>query len=141
LLSRAAERGVSTIFQANIIWPPLLTATLIPYLAYCARLARNNNSLRLYKLPGTRHYWVFGMAMGLLWMGSLFLYGAAASFMSTMGPVLGWPLFLSVTIITSNGWGFATGEWKGASQKPVVMMLAGIVFLILGICVLAFASR
>jgi hypothetical protein len=48
---------------------------------------------------------------------------------------------MSIIIITSNVWGFATGEWKGAGSKPVAFMLAGIVFLILGFVTLAIASR
>jgi L-rhamnose-H+ transport protein len=141
LLARAAEQGASTMFQANVLWPPLLAATLVPYLAYCAYLWRKNHSLRLFALAGTRHYWLFGMIMGLLWTGSLALYGASATSMSTMGPILGWPLFMSVIIITSSVWGFATGEWRGAGRRAVTIMLAGILFLILGFCTVALASR
>jgi hypothetical protein len=67
--------------------------------------------------------------MGLLWTGSLAIYGAASTRLAAMGPVLGWPLFMSVIIITSNLWGFATGEWKGASRGAVTTMLVGILLL------------
>jgi len=114
---------------------------LVPYLPFCAYLGRKTHSLRLSALAGTRHYWLFGMIMGLLWTGSLALYGASATSMSTMGPILGWPLFMSVIIITSSVWGFATREWRGAGHKAITVMLAGILFLILGFCVIALASR
>ncbi len=141
MLSRAAQLGVGPAHQANVIWPPLLTSTMIPYLAYCFYLWRKNGSLRLFTLPGTGLYWLFGTMMGLLWAGSLAFYGAASTRMAAMGPVLGWPLFMSVIIISSNVWGFATGEWRGTKPKTVALMLAGIGFLILGFGTVALAAR
>jgi len=141
LLSRAAQLGVSPASQANLIWAPLVTASLVPYLAYCTYLWRKNGSWRLFALPGTSGNWLLGAIMGLLWMGSIALYGAAAARMASLGPILGWPLFMSVIIVTSNAWGFLTGEWKGAGHKPLAFMLGGICFLILGFCTLAIAGR
>jgi len=141
LLSRAAQLGVSPASRANVIWAPLVTASLVPYLAYCTHLWRKNGSSRLFVLPGTAVNWLLGTIMGLLWMGSFVLYGAASARMASMGPILGWPLFMSVIIVTSNAWGFLTGEWKGVGRQPLGIMLGGIVFLILGFCTLAFAGR
>ena len=67
--------------------------------------------------------------------------GMASARMAGMGPILGWPLFMSVIIITSNVWGFMTGEWKGAGSKALAVMLGGIFFLILGFCTLAYAGK
>ena len=141
LLRRAAQAGVSPPNLANVIWPPLLTATLIPYLSYCVHLWRRNKSWSLFTLTGTGVYWLFGALMGLLWTGSLAVYGTAATRLGAMGPILGWPLFMSVIIITSNVWGFATGEWKGAGHAAVTTMLGGILFLILGFCTVALGTR
>lgn len=141
LLARAARLGVSPSSQANVIWPPLLTAAMVPYLVYCFYLWRKNGSFRLFALSGTSSYWFFGTAMGLLWTGSLALYGAASTRMAAMGPILGWPLFMSAIINTSNVWGFVTGEWKSANRKAIATMIGGIVFLIMGFCAVAVASR
>jgi L-rhamnose-H+ transport protein len=141
LISRAGELGTSPAHQANVIWAPLVTASLVPYLVYCAYLWRKNASWRLFALPGTAINWLLGAVMGLLWMGSVALYGAASARMAGMGPILGWPLFMSVIIVTSNVWGFMTGEWKGAGRKPLTIMLVGILLLIVGFTTLAFASR
>src|SRR5207248_6387050 len=102
LLSSAAAQGAGAATQSNVIWPPLLTATLIPYLTYCAYLWRKNQSLRLFVLPGTASYWLFGVLMGILWMSSIAIYGAASAAMAEMGPVLGWLLFMSAIVIVSN---------------------------------------
>ena len=141
LLASAAAQGAGAASQSNVIWPLLLTATLVPYLAYCAYLWRKNQSLRLFVLPGTASYWFFGALMGILWMSSVAIFGAASAAMAEMGPVLGWPLFMSAIIIVSNVWGFATGEWRGVRPQTLSTVSAGMLLLILGFCTLAWSFR
>jgi L-rhamnose-H+ transport protein len=140
LLRRAAELGADQSYQSNVIWAPLLTATLVPYLIFCARLWKKNRSWNLYFEPSTAKYWLFGLLMGGLWFSSLVVYGAAAVRMADLGPVLGWPLFMSAIILTSNVWGLAVGEWNGASRASLLIMFAGLGGLILGFCILSWAS-
>ncbi|MGI8959763.1 MAG: L-rhamnose/proton symporter RhaT [Bryobacteraceae bacterium] len=141
LLASAATQGASAATQSNVIWPPLLTATLIPYLAYCAYLWRKNQSLPLFVLPGTASHWLLGAVMGVLWMSSIAIYGAASAAMAEMGPVLGWPLFMSAIIIVSNAWGFATGEWRGVRPQVLMTVSIGMLLLIIGFCTLAWSFR
>jgi L-rhamnose-H+ transport protein len=141
LIARAAQMGVSPRSQANVIWAPLVTAALIPYLIYCIYLWKKNGTARLFRLPGTAIYYVFGAVMGILWFGSTVIYGAATAELASLGPILGWPLFMSSIIITSNIWGFVTGEWKSAGSKALSTMLGGILFLILGFVTLAVSGR
>src|SRR2546423_3998087 len=141
LLHRAAELGTPQSFQANVIWAPLLTATLIPYLLFCGRLWKKNHTWNLFFAPKTAKYWLFGLIMGGLWFLSIVIYGAAAARMADMGPVLGWPLFMSAIILTSNVWGLAVGEWRGARRASLVTMSAGLAGLILGFCTLAWSSH
>jgi L-rhamnose-H+ transport protein len=141
LLRRAAELGATQTYQANAIWAPLLSATFVVYLFFCARLWKKNHSWNLFFAPRTARYWLFGLVMGGLWFSSIVLYGAAAVHMADLGPVLGWPIFMSAIILTSNVWGLALGEWKGASRAALVTMFAGLAGLILGFCTLAWSSR
>jgi L-rhamnose-H+ transport protein len=141
LLRRAADFGAGESYRSSVIWAPLLTATLVPYLLFCLRLWRKNHSWNLFLARGTQSYWWFGLLMSTLWFSSLVLYGAAAARMADLGPVLGWPLFMSAIILTSNVWGLALGEWKGASGRSLMIMFAGLAGLILGFCTLAWSSR
>jgi L-rhamnose-H+ transport protein len=141
LISRAAQWGVSPRSQANVIWAPLVTAALVPYLIYCAYLWNKNKTGHLFFYHGTGLNWLLGAMMGVLWFGSTVIYGAATNELADLGPVLGWPLFMSSIIITSNVWGFVTGEWKAAGRKALTTMLVGILFLILGFITLALSGR
>lgn len=139
-VQKAVELGATVTNKYNAIWAPLYTASLVPYLIYCIYLWRKNHSFRLFGEPGTGINWIYGIGMGALWMGSSAIYGVAAARIGDMGPVLGWPLFMSVIIITSSLWGVLTGEWKGAGRKSAKAMILAIVFLILGFGTLAYSG-
>jgi L-rhamnose-H+ transport protein len=139
-VQRAVAMGASTVNEYNVIWAPLLTASLVPYLIYCAYLWRKNRSFHLFQASGSGINWVFGFVMAALWMGSTAIFGQAMSRIGSMGPVLGWPLFMSIIIVVSSGWGVLTGEWKGAGSKAVKIMSFAIALLILGFCTLAYSS-
>src|SRR5271157_5505438 len=63
LISRAAQLGVSPRSQTNVIWAPLVTAALVPYLIYCAYLWKKNKTAGLFFRPGTAINWVLGALM------------------------------------------------------------------------------
>ena len=55
--------------------------------------------------------------------------------------MVGWPLFMSMALITSNTLGWLTGEWKGAPGRAVRLAIIGIGVLILAIAVIASGAR
>ncbi len=75
--------------------------------------------------------------MGVLWMAGVSVYGAGASALGDLGPIIGWPLFMSMVIITGNIWGFATGEWKQGPRAALRVNLAGVALLIVAIIVIS----
>ncbi len=140
MIQKAVAMGASTTNEYNVIWAPFLTASLVPYLIYCGYLWRKNRSFHLFGAPKSAINWGYGFIMAALWMGSTAIYGVAMSRIGNMGPVLGWPLFMSVIILASSGWGFMTGEWKGAGLKAVNIMVVAIALLIMGFCTLAYSG-
>jgi len=74
--------------------------------------------------------------MGVLWISGTVLYGAATRTMGPMGPVVGWPVYMSGMILTSNFWGWFTNEWKGIVGRPVWTLLGGILLQIVSIAFL-----
>ena len=141
LLDGAKAQGAALSNQANIIWAPTNTAAFIPYIIYCLYLWKKNKTGRLFGAPGTGRNWIYGAVMGGLWFGSTVIYGAVSGLLGDMGPILGWPLFMSAIIVASNVWGLATGEWKGSGSKALNTMFGSIFFLILGFVALAYAGR
>jgi L-rhamnose-H+ transport protein len=79
--------------------------------------------------------------MGLLWMFGMFAYGVGASRMGPRGPVLGWPLFMTLMVLMGNFWGSVTGEWKGAGRRAYLLLQLGNAAMVGAFVVISMASR
>jgi L-rhamnose-H+ transport protein len=141
-MSVAAHRaGAAAIFQQNAIWLPLLFAGFCATFSYCAiQLTRNHTWVR-FLLPGATREWALALAMATLWFGSVEVYGRFSSSLGPLGPVLGWPIFLSCSIVSANVWGYLFGEWDNAPKIPRLMMGCGIVVLIMAVFILARSAH
>jgi len=140
LIDMAKELGASPSMAANTVWLPLMFAGAIPNLAYCAFLMRKNNSRGRFAGGGAGH-WALAFLMAVFWFGSTLLYAAAAEHLGSLGPILGWPLFMSLIVITASLLGIFTGEWKNTGKRPLTTQLAGVAVLVAAVFLLAHASQ
>lgn len=129
--AKTMSGGEISSFRANTaIWCMTLTGGFIPNLVYCSYLLIRRGSWRKFAEAGTAHYWPIALVMGLLFIGSLMLYGSAASGLGALGTTVGWLIFMSAAIVTGNFWGILTGEWKNAPGNARRKMLVGSLLLI-----------
>ena len=140
LIGAAEQSGAATQWAPNAVWLPLMMAGGIPNLVYCIYLLRKNRTGDHFSRGGTSSYYILAGIMGVFWFGSTLLYGIAAGKMGSLGTAVGWPLFMSLIVITASIWGVLTGEWRGAGRRPVQIMYGGVAMLILAIVVLSRAS-
>ena len=136
-ISKAAEAfGASPAVSLNAVWPVFLGGGLAVNAIYCILLLiRRGNFARFKEEAGFNIALV--VAMAVLWSGSNFVYGAGARGLGPLGLVLGWPIFMAVIVLTANGWGLLTGEWKNARPRALMWAAGGGLLLVLGICVIA----
>ncbi len=137
----AASENVYLSQQTNLIWLPLLGAGFLTTAVYCSWLLTRNGTWHLFTAPGTLSHWFLAVAMAVCWFGSVELYGMAVGGLGSLGPALGWPIFLSSSIVGANIWGFATGEWRHVKGRPLHLMLAGIAILVIAMFVIGSADR
>jgi len=99
----ALQSGVNHLVAANIIWPAFLIATFFPYAAYMISLRYQHRSAE----NNYRSFTYYGatMFMGACWFFSLILYSAGSLMIGSLGPIIGWPLFMVCIILFSNMWG------------------------------------
>jgi len=135
-VARSFGAGLNAI---NAVWLPLLVAGAVPNVVYCAWLMKRNRSGSRYRVG--RSHWVLAAMMAVLWFGSTLLYGLAASQLGTWGPILGWPLFMSLIVITATVLGMFTGEWKDGGALPIRIQWTGVTVLVLAIFILAGSTR
>lgn len=119
------------VVSALILWGGSLSAC-----SYCVfKFCRNRTWSTLAK-PGIVKILLIALVMAALHDGAILLYGVGASMYGELGAAIGYAVFMSFAIMVGNINGFLTGEWKGASKKSIVWILAGIVVLMSGVTVL-----
>ncbi|MBL8231568.1 MAG: hypothetical protein JNL98_23935 [Bryobacterales bacterium] len=134
------QRGLSNFAATNCIWLLMLAAGSIPNIAFCLHLARKNESLPLFMNAAPSRGFSLSGVMGLLWGGSIFLYGAATPLLGDIGPSIGWPLSLAVALLLANTMGVVLGEWKSAPQIAHRRMIAGIAVLLVAVVLCATSA-
>jgi L-rhamnose-H+ transport protein len=135
----AIAAGADIRWTVNAIWVPLMIAGAVPNILYCIYLINKNSSGRNFPKGGVA-YWVLALLMAFFWFASSILYGASSAKLGELGPVLGWPLFMSLIVIVASVVGFLTGEWKNTGQRPVRIQAAGVAILIVAVVVFSRAS-
>jgi L-rhamnose-H+ transport protein len=134
------QLGYSTFDSTNVIWLLMLGAGSLPNVLFCLYLMRRNRSGALLAAQGSSRGLSLSILMGLLWGGSIFLYGAATPLLGDIGPSIGWPLSLAVGLLVANVMGVWLGEWHGAPERAVRYMRFGILTLIGAIVMCAVAT-
>src|SRR5260370_33802458 len=98
------------------------------------------NTFRQYWNAETPRNLSLSALMALMWIGSFYLYGAGAARLGRWGLVAGWPLFISISIVTGNIWGLWRGQRQGAPVSGRRFLNLGLVLLIVAAIVVAISS-
>jgi hypothetical protein len=128
-IAKVAERmGASPANSSFAIWALIMPAGFFPTLLYCVYQLKRNASFGLFRERARN--WLYALVMGSLWILSVSLYGAGAIWIGTRGASVGWPVLMSVTVISANVLGFATGEWKGVHTLTRLHVYGGLAALL-----------
>lgn len=138
LQRQTAASGVSVSMSSNALWALTMTAGFVANAGYAIYLLGKNRTWVVFSTSlrpiGS---WAGAGVMGVVLFASFMAYGSGAVALGPLGGIVGWPLFMSMALITSNAWGAITGEWKGASRRAYGLSLVGIAFLIVAIVVIS----
>ena len=141
ITAAVAQQHPSTSAASIAMWLPVLLAGGIPGVVYTLSLLVRNRTFGLFRAGGTVGYWPLVVMMGLLWLGSIVVYGNGVIKIGALGLVVGWPVFMSGAVIASAGWGSLFGEWKNSGKTAKVSMMAGILCLMIAITILSRAGH
>jgi len=136
----AIAAGASPLNAANAQWAFTVSFGYIPNLVVSLITLNRTKSWPAFQ-KGSVSHWTWPPLMGLMWIGGTALYGSGAGALGSLGPVIGWPIYMSMMIIVGSFWGWLTGEWVKAPRKAMIFLIAGIVIQILAISMLSAVNR
>jgi L-rhamnose-H+ transport protein len=140
-LTHVAEMlGVSQSSSGNTVWALLFTMGFAVNLGYCLYLMASEHTLQQYWNRETPRNISLSAAMALMWIGSFYLYGAGAARLGRWGAVVGWPLFISVSIVVGNLWGLLRGEWRDAPVQARASLNRGLAVLVAAVITVALSN-
>lgn len=139
--TEAARRGADPGNATIAIFAVATSAGFLVNAAYCIYLLMKNRSWRGTEPSANVMNFVYSVAMGVLWLGGFFFYGLGATSLGDLGPVLGWPILMTVMVLVANAWGLVTGEWKGAGSRALGYLAAGTGIMIVAMIVISMAAR
>ena len=139
-IAKTAENfGVITRNSSLVAWVVVLWGAFLMNALYCVYLLFKNNTWRSFSEVNSFKAYRWSVIAGLCWFAALGVYGQGAALLGDIGPIIGWPILLGLSLIISNYWAYKAGEWRNA-KKPFNLLLVGLVILILSATVLGFGS-
>ena len=135
----AEDFGVITRNSSLVAWVVVLWGAFLMNALYCVYLLFKNNSWKSFNPVNSFKAYRWSVIAGLCWFAALGVYGQGAALLGDIGPVIGWPILLGLSLIISNFWAYRAGEWKNA-KKPFNLLLIGLIVLIFSAIVLGLGS-
>jgi L-rhamnose-H+ transport protein len=132
--------GAAPANSANAVWVLVANAGYLPSLCYCIFLLNRNKSWNRFSWKA-EPYWFLTPLMGLMWISGTVLYGMGAIRMGQLGPTIGWPVVMSMMVLTANCWGLLAGEWRGAGGTAIRLATSGLVSIIVAMFVLGWSNN
>jgi L-rhamnose-H+ transport protein len=136
----AAEMGVSQTLAPNAVWAVTLLGGFFVNIVYTLAMVQKNKNWKLFREEGTGIYYFYTFLMGLLWAGSIIVYGMAAANLGELGASIGWAAFNATGIFWANCLGLFTREWKGVGSKGMSIMRLGLIVLLAGVFIVGLAK-
>lgn len=133
--------GLSAFDATNLIWWIMLGAGSLANLGFCLYLFLKSGNFAKFLVPGSIRLYSLSTLMALLWGGSIFVYGAAAPRLGSLGTAIGWPLSLATGLMLANAIGIGLGEWRQAPRRAKRWMYSGIAVLLIAIVILSKAGN
>jgi L-rhamnose-H+ transport protein len=120
------------------VWLIFFTVGGLVNVLYCSWLMVRHKNARALFATGRIANWGWGLAMGAMWMGSLYLYAIGAARLGAGGPTIGWPILVSVSIGVGVLCGLGRGEWRQAPASAKNLLWAGLALILLAVFIIPF---
>ncbi len=134
--------GVASLAGSTIAWVIIFSIAWIPYMLYFLLKNLQKGSFAHLLAPKTCGYWLLTVLMGIGFWGSLIFFSGASNVIGgDLAPTIAWPMFMVFIILTSNFWGWKSGEWHHAGGKASTRLLVSLALFVVAIVVFSYSSK
>jgi hypothetical protein len=133
----AKAHGSPQAFTALALFVPLSIASFFSSSIYYAFLWKKNGTLAQFRGPHMLRYSLACLLIAAVWFPAMILYGWAMPWMKSYGPVIGWPVWLTVQLLSSAAVEYFYGDWRGRALRTLSFALAA---LTISVALFAYAN-
>jgi L-rhamnose-H+ transport protein len=140
----ALQHGTTILWQGLPVLVPVLLGGFTTNFIWCLLLNVRNHSGHEYfssrrsQAPMLSNY-LFSALAGTTWYFQFFFYTMGETQMGVY-KFSSWTLHMASIIIFSSLWGIGLHEWRGASRRTYVLLMASIAVLVLSTMVVGFGN-
>jgi L-rhamnose-H+ transport protein len=131
---------MNPLYSTNPVLIFILLGGFFTNLVYCGYLNIKNESFKDYfSVSGSIFFNNILLCIlgGTLWFLQFFFLGMGKSMLPGSMKIFSWTILMALNIAFSNIWGIILHEWKGTSNKTIVVLIAGIMVLVLSTFVIS----
>ncbi len=121
LIDIAVAKGYSQFKAGFLPWLVIFWSGFIANVGYAIFLKIKNRTYLDYLKPGAKLGIISVVLTATTWLAAIVLYGLGAGLIGPSGPVIGWIVFLAVSLLTNTVLGVVSGEWKSAIHSQPVL--------------------
>jgi len=139
IINNAVAHGTLPRNASLAAWVVVLAGAFIFNIFYVLIQLVRNNTWSSYFAPKSFNAYKWAILSAILFFGYAGIYGQGTVLLGDIGPIVGWPILLSLSLIFSNMLAVKTGEWQG-HKDLVGLLFAGVVVLIAASLILSYAN-
>ena len=99
IAEKAQEYGVIARNSSLVAWVVVLWGAFMMNFGYALFLLIKNNSWKTFSLKSAKNAYKWSFIAGFCWFAALGVYGQGAALLGEIGPVIGWPILLGLSLI------------------------------------------
>jgi L-rhamnose-H+ transport protein len=143
MTSMIGERNPGSIWNYNLVYAFLCIGGFTVNFSYCLYRGIRNSSTGDYitgdKSLG-RNYILASLA-GMIWFSQFVFKGIGTVKMPEHMTFITWSLLFTFLIVFSNLVGLLTREWKGISNKTIIILVGGLLTLVISVVLVGLAGN
>lgn len=137
----AKQLGTPEQYVSIPFWALLTIPMFLCNAAFCVQLFVRKHTFAKFFLPASGRYYLLAGSMGAMWIASMAVYGIGANKLGSIGPSIGWAIYMSSTVVIATLWGLFTGEWRRAGSKALGVMCVGLAVLVVAVFIIGLSNR